>query len=88
VPICTTGISVRRSASGGGCGQELVDRIDCNRFPDINRYPYPVFNRPIDGRRLPGEPDRDALPPVPEGGASHHFGLGTCWEERSLHGPP
>jgi len=67
--------------------QELVDQIDWSRFPDARLYPYPVFDRPIDGQRLPGDPDWDALPPVPDGGASHFFGLGTHWEERSLHGP-
>jgi len=67
--------------------QQLVDEIDWTRFPDLSLYPYPVFDRPIDGQRLPGDPDWDALPPVPEGGPSHLFGLGTRWEEPSLHGP-
>ncbi|MCB9844672.1 MAG: hypothetical protein H6811_01615 [Phycisphaeraceae bacterium] len=39
----------------------LRDQIDWSQFPDIELGVYPVLDRPLDGRRFPGDPDWDAM---------------------------
>lgn len=44
----------------------LASAIDWRKFKDLKLVPFPVLDRPLDGLRLPGDPDWDAMPPLPE----------------------
>jgi hypothetical protein len=49
----------------GHCGflitKWLSEQIDWTRFPEIELYPYPVIDKPLDGRRFFDDPDWDAM---------------------------
>jgi hypothetical protein len=70
--------------------EELVDRIDWAQFRDAEFFPHPVFDRPIDGKRLPGDPDWDRLPPPSplDGPPSPLFRLELRYEEPALYPAP
>jgi hypothetical protein len=57
-----TGASIYQGRSGPlFMVKELVDTIDWRQFSDMRRQRVDIRDTPLDGRRLPGDPDWDAL---------------------------